>query len=60
MSHSGFRLERSNCLNVKYEYGKSSPICLQLIQIKIWKMTNSVHSWIHTLKDIWDLGAKSD
>jgi hypothetical protein len=29
-----------------------------IIRIEIWKMKNSVHSWVHILKDTWDLGAR--
>jgi hypothetical protein len=30
----------------------------QIIQIAIWKMKNSVHSSVHTLKDTWDFRAR--
>jgi hypothetical protein len=45
------------------KYSKPLLIRLQLImmwiiQIEIWKMKNSVDSWVHTLKDTWDLGAR--
>jgi hypothetical protein len=31
---------------------KPSLIGLQLIGIEVWKIKNSVHSWVHTLKDM--------
>jgi hypothetical protein len=37
---------------------KPSLVRLQLIRIKIWKIKNSVHTWVHTRKDAWDLRAR--
>jgi hypothetical protein len=37
---------------------KPSPIRLQLIRIEVWKVRNSVHSWLHTFKDSLESGAR--
>jgi hypothetical protein len=42
---------------VRRNYSKPTLIRLHLIRTEIWKV-DSVHSWAHTLKDTWDLGAR--
>jgi hypothetical protein len=37
-------------------YSKPSLIRLQLIWIEVWKIKTAVHSWAHSLQDIWHLG----
>jgi hypothetical protein len=43
---------------VKFNCSNSSLVRLNLIRTELRNMKNCVHSWVHTLRDLWHSGAR--